>query len=118
MLLCATIVGFSSCSKEEIDYSNSELIGKWGASYYENGYTLKAYITFNTNGTGTTEAIIIQNGTTISSATADFTFKLSGNTLDFTDDLGNRQFTFAISGETLTLENKSSGIREVYTRVY
>ena len=121
MLLCATVLGFTSCVKGDpnSDFDAIELIGTWGTSTpYISNQTLCTYITFEDNGSGITKAEVISNsGSVVSSATENFTYSMRGNIMTFQDKLGSREFVVSISGDVLTLTNKVFGTKEVYSRV-
>ena len=116
MLLCATMVGFVSCEKDEGNASEGypSIIGTWsqliGSSSGDNA-TIDTEVVwiFRENNTATEQLLIIMNGTVVKTQNLQFTYTYYGTYIDLKNDKTTIRYNVSISGNTMRLGNDESG---------
>lgn len=115
MLLCATMVGFSSCEKDDVgDDSYPSIVGTWhqvvGNSSGEYvSMSTEIYWIFREDNTATEQLVVRMDGTIINTQNLRFNYSYSGKYVDLKNDKTSIRYNVSISGNKMHLGNDESG---------
>ncbi len=116
LIVFVALTAMIACNNDDDDddrYVNP-IVGTWGMSETEDGFTITVSVTFLENNKGTIVTTISFEGET-ETDTSSFTWRTSGDQLTMVIDGETDVLTYSISGNKLTVTD-DEGFELVFTR--
>ena len=114
LIMFVALTATVACSDDSDDADVNPIVGTWGLSESESGFSVSLSVTFAENNKGTMVATVSFGGES-ETDNSSFTWSTSGNKLTMVMDGDTDVSTYSISGEKLTITD-DDGTITVLTR--